>query len=302
MSPITSAPERAAEKVPSPEQFEPRWQPFAADMTGGLDYCAGKIINPKLEFRALRIALSDPGLQIVVSGGASYTASPARPPDGPGTIPAFRVSSFVRGGGLLAGINAAPFDPVATGKEGTPLVIVGVAVAEGVLISPPNPRFDALVFYYGGGAAVLNQGKLGDLKKIQNAVGGFHRLLAGNRLTGRALKSVETRSAARYPRSAAGLSADGNFLYLLAIDGRQVKSAGATEAETGILLRQLGASEGINLDGGGSTALALRYPDNTVRIANTPVHGGVPGRERAVASCLGIGLTPKAGEGRGVPY
>jgi hypothetical protein len=55
-----------------------------------------------------------------------------------------------------------------------------------------------------------------------------------------------------------------------------------------MVLRALGAGEGINLDGGGSTALALRYPDGKVRVANIPIHGGIPGTERAVAGCLGI--------------
>jgi exopolysaccharide biosynthesis protein len=72
------------------------------------------------------------------------------------------------------------------------------------------------------------------------------------------------------------------------IDGRRAGSVGATEAETALLLRALGAADGINFDGGGSTALALRYPDGKIRTVNTPVHGGVVGSERAVAGCLGI--------------
>ena len=60
------------------------------------------------------------------------------------------------------------------------------------------------------------------------------------------------------------------------------------DMETAMLLRALGAHDGINLDGGGSSSLALRYPDGKVRVANTPVHGGVPGRERAVAGCIGV--------------
>jgi hypothetical protein len=249
-------------------------------------YYAGKIVKPRLEFRALRIDLSEPGLRIVVYDGDS-------PGKTAGLVPGTWVSGFVRNTGLLAGINAAPFDPV-SGKEGKPTAIVGITVAEGVLVSPPEPRFDALVFYYGGGAAVVSQGDLGNLERIQNAVGGFHRVLEQNRLPGRLGPSDPNKaSGPRHPRSAAGLSADGKFLYLLAIDGRQLKSIGATEAETGIILRQLGASEGINLDGGGSTSLALRFPDGAVRVVNTPIHGGIPGRERAVASCLGIGLAPK---------
>ncbi|MDR0623580.1 MAG: phosphodiester glycosidase family protein [Treponema sp.] len=284
LSPVTSAPEGKLQKTAAPEDIRPQWQPFAPETTGGIDYYGGKIIKPRLEFRALRINLSEPGLRITVSGGAFSAEQP------PGTTPSVRVSSFVRGNGLLAGINAAPFAPLVTAKEGIPLTPAGIAVAEGVLVSPPNPRFDALVFYYGGGAAVVNQGELGNLERIQNAVGGFYRILEGNRLPRRVLKPAEARSAPRHPRSAAGLSAEGNFLYLLVIDGRQLKSIGATEAETGIILRQLGASEGINFDGGGSTALALRFPDGVVRTVNTPIHGGIPGRERAVASCLGIGI------------
>jgi hypothetical protein len=285
-SPVQSAPQKTA----SPENIRPRWQPLAPDITGGIGYYAGKTVKPKLEFRALRIDLSEPGLRILVGGGKPSAAQP------PGTVPGIRVSSFVRDNGLLAGINAAPFAPVLTRKEGVPLTITGITVAEGVLISPPNPRFDALVFYYGGGAAVVGQGELGNPAKIQNAVGGFYRVLGEGRLTGRALKSAENRgeipSAPRFPRSAAGLSAEGDFLYLLVIDGRQLKSAGATEAETGIILRQLGAAQGLIFDGGGSTALALRFPGGGVRIVNTPVHRGIPGQERAVASCLGIGIVP----------
>jgi hypothetical protein len=261
---------------------------LAADTTGGIVYYGGKITKPRLEFRALRIDLSEPALRIVVGGGNASPAPPA------GTVPSVRVSTFVRENGLLAGINAAPFDPPITRKEGIPLTIAGITVAEGVLVSPPNPRFDALVFYYGGGAAVLSQGTLGNLTDIQNAVGGFYRILEGGRLPRRVLKPVGARSAPRHPRSAAGLSADGQYLYLLAIDGRRPGSIGATEAETGIILRQLGAAEGINLDGGGSTSLALRFPKGLVRPVNTPIHGGFPGQERAVASCLGIG---PAGEG-----
>ncbi|MDR3020602.1 MAG: phosphodiester glycosidase family protein, partial [Treponema sp.] len=92
----------------------------------------------------------------------------------------------------------------------------------------------------------------------------------------------------RHPRSAAGISADGNTLYLIVIDGRRAGSIGGTENETALLLLALGAYNGINFDGGGSSALALRYPDGKTRAANTPIHGNIPGQERAVAGCLGI--------------
>jgi exopolysaccharide biosynthesis protein len=97
----------------------------------------------------------------------------------------------------------------------------------------------------------------------------------------------------RHPRSAAGISPEGRFLYLLVIDGRRSGSIGATEAETALLLRALGAHNGINFDGGGSSALAVRFGENRVRVVNRPVHAGIPGIERAVSGCLGVGVKDK---------
>jgi exopolysaccharide biosynthesis protein len=198
------------------------------------------------------------------------------------------VSSFVRDNGLVAGINALPFEP-SSAKEGEPRTNVGIVVADGVLIAPPNPRYYALVWYAESGPFIVPQTDIDDTAVIQNAVGGFHQILKEGELTLRAQSSKP-----RYARSAVGLSGDraggAEFLYLLAIDGSRSGSVGATEAETAIILRALGARDGLNLDGGGSSALALRGADGAVRLVNTPVHGGVIGQERAVAGCLGIGL------------
>jgi hypothetical protein len=295
VSPLTAAPERGISTAPSPENIRPQWQPFAADLVRGLDYAAGKTARPRLEFRALRVDLSEPDLRLLVYDG-EYAAPGRQAEDGsavPGdragkTIPSTWVSGFVRRYGLLAGINAGPFDPV-SGREGEPRTNIGIIIAGGVLVSPPVPQYDALVFYAGGGAAIRSQGDLGELETIQDAVGGFYQVLQESRLTKRVRQLAESPANPRHPRSAAGISADGQFLYLLVIDGRRMGSIGATEAETGIILKQLGAAEGINFDGGGSTSLALRFPDGRVRPVNVPIHHGIPGRERGVASCLGIG-------------
>jgi exopolysaccharide biosynthesis protein len=92
----------------------------------------------------------------------------------------------------------------------------------------------------------------------------------------------------RHPRSAAGLCADGKYLYLVVIDGRRLGSIGATQLETALLLRSLGCHTGLNFDGGGSSALAIRYPDGSVKTVNTP--GGF-GWERTVTGCIGISLS-----------
>jgi hypothetical protein len=269
--------------APSPETLLPQWVPLAAlpldGVNGGLAYCAGKLSVPRLEFYALRVDLSEPALKVFVAAGAVGSTD--------GVFLSTTISSFVRDNKLLAGINALPFDPV-SGKENEPRINVGIVIADGVTLSPPHPHFDALVFYADGGAAIIAQPTIQSAENIVNAVGGFYRVLENGEPVPRVLNLKD-----RHPRSAAGISPDGKYLYLLVIDGRRLGSIGGTEKETALLLRSLGAAEGINFDGGGSSALVLRYPGGTanggtVRAVNTPIHGGIPGRERAVAGCLGI--------------
>jgi len=250
---------------------EPQWQLFE----GEIGYFHGKVANPQIEFWALRIDLGSPKTRIVVSGGTANQN---------GSLSA-RVSSFVRSNNLIAGINALPFD-IITSREGQPIKNLGLVISGGKLVSPANPYYDALVIYKNGNAAIVKQSEIGSIENIENAVGGFYKILA----SGEATQRTQNRDD-RHPRSAAGISANGTYLYLLVVDGRRSDSGGATEKETSLLLRAIGSWNGINFDGGGSSALAMRYPDGNVKAVNTPVHNGIPGRERAVAGCIGVSLS-----------
>ena len=258
-------------RVDSPEAVLPQWE----DLSGqGLAYYAGKVSSPRMDFFALRIDVSNPELGIYTAGGKK------NPEDG--TFLSTKVSSFVRDNGLLAGINALPFDPV-SGREGEPRINIGIVISDGIMLSPPEPRFDALLVYSDKSMAIAAQSEIISADTVKNAAGGFHRILEDHELVPRVLSLT-----ARHPRSAAGISPDNRYLYLLVIDGRRPNSIGATEAETALILRSLGASEGINFDGGGSSALVLRFPNNRIRAVNIPIHRQIPGKERAVAGCLGI--------------
>ncbi|MDR1836299.1 MAG: phosphodiester glycosidase family protein [Treponema sp.] len=270
---------------------EPHWRQFAY----GVNFLHGKTTIPKLEFWVLQIDLTPPDVldsdsqtersdkptvRIVVRSGAT---------DENGAL-STRVSSFVHGNNLLAGINAVPFDVISS-REGRPIVNMGLVISGGKLLAPANPRYDALVFYKDGMAAIVSQQEINSIEEIENAVGGFHQILADGRPMQRTLGREE-----RHPRSAAGISDGGEYLYLLVIDGRRADSIGATEEESALLLLSLGCRDGINFDGGGSSTLAMRYPDGKVRAVNTPIHGGIPGIERAVAGCIGIALNPSTGK------
>jgi hypothetical protein len=287
LPPLTSPPVERSGQAASPQELLPQWEPFAGNITPALSFFEGTVREPRLELRALRVDLEAPGLRIVVSGPELVKGEFQE-----GHIPSATVSGFVKRYDCLAGINANPFSPV-SGKVGEDRTVDGIVVADGVMVSRLDPRLDALVFYDApaegaGRAAIVSQAEITSLEGIRDAVGGFWIVLRNGETVER-LKPSKT-APPRHPRSAAGLSGDGRYLYLLAVDGRRRGSVGATEAELAELLRRLGAADGLNFDGGGSTSLALRFPDGKVRPVNTPIHRRIPGRERGVAACLGIGM------------
>ncbi|HUR72627.1 MAG TPA: phosphodiester glycosidase family protein [Sporichthya sp.] len=79
----------------------------------------------------------------------------------------------------------------------------------------------------------------------------------------------------RNPRTIAGVDPDGKLM-LVTIDGRQPRSVGATLWEAARVARALGMWDAINLDGGGSTAMAVRG-----HLVNRPA-----GSERSVSDAL----------------
>lgn len=83
-------------------------------------------------------------------------------------------------------------------------------------------------------------------------------------------------SSARHPRTALGLTADGKLL-MVTVDGRQAISAGVGLPDLSRLMKRLGAVDAINLDGGGSTTIAVRG-----MLLNSPSGG----EERPVANAL----------------
>mgnify|MGYP003584152859 CR=1 FL=1 len=111
-------------------------------------------------------------------------------------------------------------------------------------------------------AIVISKGKL-NLKKWDGSEKWEHNLqeedvmLSGPLLaidgTNEKLDSVPFNTL-RHPRSAIGIKPNGEVI-LLTIDGRHENSAGASLFELTKIMRWLGCTSAINLDGGGSTAL-----------------------------------------------
>ena len=214
---------------------------------------------------------------------------------GEGTSLSKKVSTFAKENHCFVAVNENPFAPSSANEEEL-RTITGMCVANGVVVSPPDVRYVAALFGIDGmkTAKLVYQSEI-DTSTLswthqgitfKNAVGGFFFALKN----GEASIDRPRRTAAseRHPRTALGVSKDGNIVILLVIDGRTNDSVGATEEEVALWMRYLGAYDAITLDGSGSSAMAIL--DGVVRLENVPVHDSVPGTERAVATCIGFAL------------
>ncbi len=91
------------------------------------------------------------------------------------------------------------------------------------------------------------------------------------------------------PRTAVGVNQNGRWMLLIVVDGRQPGySEGCTLTELAeMLIKYGGVYNAINLDGGGSSAMVMEK-DGKAEILNSPIEGGIAGRERLVANHFGI--------------
>lgn len=145
------------------------------------------------------------------------------------------------------------------GRVGVPAVDSGsVAVpAGGALLEGPAAALSGLA----PGDTVLWTAEvlLGEAFVPSELVGGFPVLLRGGEVPPElATEPRPSFGEQRHPRTAVGWRAGGPVL-LVTVDGRQAPySDGMTLAELAGLMRRLGATEALNLDGGGSTTMVLR--------------------------------------------
>jgi hypothetical protein len=92
-------------------------------------------------------------------------------------------------------------------------------------------------------------------------IGGWPRILRdGVNVAGDAATVEGTLSRIAemvHPRTAVGFSRDSTTLLLLTVDGRSENSGGVTLVDLARIMRQLGAWQAMNFDGGGSTTMVI---------------------------------------------
>lgn len=120
------------------------------------------------------------------------------------------------------------------------------------------------------------------MTRVRTLVGGWPRLIVHGRSVADSVDRLEgtvpSFSAVRHPRTGVGFSRDSTILYFVTVDGRQESSSGMSLPEFARLMLKVGVFEGLNLDGGGSTAMVVGG-----QLVN---HPSDPGGERTVGNAL----------------
>lgn len=212
---------------------------------------------------------------------------------------ALRTSAALDRLDALLAVNASYFLPFAGGSpggedyyphEGDPANASGAVVASGSVASPVETDLDLRVnaiLCFEGMRIVIADGQVCPTGFSSGIAAGPRMLASGAR---RSFQLFDNSYAATpQPRTAIGISADRKRAWIVVVDGRQKGySDGATLEALSTLFLELGASDAINLDGGGSSTMVVAGEDGTPQVINRPIHTGVPGRERPVANHLAI--------------
>ena len=224
-----------------------------------------------LKINIVEIDLKAPGIRFRVT-----------PPNGdlPGETTAQTTREFMVEQNAQLAINATFYKSV----KWPYLDSLGLVASDGVVYSDPT-AYPAINISRDNAVSILPPAEQTSAEPY-NAV-------AGNALILRRGKNV-AKDKGLHPRTAIGI-APGNKLVILVVDGRQeLISEGMTTIEVADVLREYGVTDALNLDGGGSTTLAIADP--SPRLINTPMGSGkIRGSQRKNAVNLAVFAEPARG-------
>jgi exopolysaccharide biosynthesis protein len=134
---------------------------------------------------------------------------------------------------------------------------------------------------------VVHKNRAVTIEKLQRPADDDWEVIGGNTMLVHDGTAISHTNKVRHPRTVAGLDATGNTLTILVVDGRKPGVAtGMSYDELAAEMLRLGCKDALNLDGGGSSVMAVRDATGEMKILNAPTDG----RERAVADVLGISV------------
>jgi hypothetical protein len=238
------------------------------------------------EVRALRIDLLDPDVRFFTTPAITVNYL-----EGSRETAGWTTSHFLVNYGLQAAVNANFFSPCCSQPEGGLFEVFGLAISNGTVVSAQeNSDYAASLTITNSNVPTMiaSNWPPTDTSGIYTAVSGKYSLVVQGVNVG--------ANGEIHPRTAIGYSQDKRYLILMTIDGRQPGySDGAADANTAAWMIRFGAYAAVNLDGGGSTTMAVSDGEGGATVLNRPIHNNTPGLERVVANHFGVYALPLAG-------
>lgn len=235
---------------------EPNW----TSVYDGIDVATYEINEPLMKIVAARIDLTVPGVELKTTPPNKNFEIEKRETTRQTT------ASFLKENDLAVAVNANFYTPfnIQTISTSGDANLLGLGVCDGFLESEPHPNYPSFVVKKSGEIEIRAYNKGDDVSDVQLAV-------SGNKIVLKDGNVLDARDQAVNPRTAIGYSKDKRYVYFLTIDGRQKGfSLGATYEQVAKELQKLGAYDGLNLDGGGSTTFVLRDAQNEPTVINRP--------------------------------
>jgi hypothetical protein len=252
---------------------------------------------------ALRVDLTDPDIQLYATPRISSGYVTDSHETG-----GYTVSNFLTMHGLQVAVNANYFhdpgtsdteSPSYTESPGTPFDIIGLLISKGVVVSPQDSGDYTASFMFTSNNQVTfypTNWPANPTAGIETAVTGLYTVLRSNINVGSNYIGSGDFVHQVNPRTALGVSQNRQYIYLLVIDGRQPGySNGSLDWETAKWLQKLGAWDGANMDGGGSSCMVIEGTTGKPIELNRDSAAAAYGIERTVGSQFGIYAKPLPG-------
>ena len=271
----------------------------------------GALFAEQQAVRVARVDLTDPDIHFFTTPrNTNYVADSS---ETGGMTP----NQFATNYGMNLVINANFFAPNNNYNfpEWTAMDVTGLLVCTGQVVSAQE-QITQSDGTYGNAAALLftsnnvarfvpTNWPAASLTGIYTAVAGDYPILYSNNIVAYVYTNAYYQgngASPNYPvhqlnpRTAYGLSADRHYLFLMTLDGRQGGySDGAYDWETARWMQLFGASDAVNMDGGGSTTLVQMSSTGVPVMLNNSSAVAGNGLQRTIGSLFGLTANPLPG-------
>ena len=201
---------------------------------------------------------------------------------------AMKTSEFIKKYDLDLAINGSFFYPFTENtpwdyspRPGDTAHALGENISDSIRYGKATKQWNVLCFAKSNLAQIALNNRCPE-NTVQGVAG--QEILVKN---GVSIIDYETKA---YGRAAVGTNKEGTKLWIFVVDGKQpFYSEGVTLTELAQIAADLGCDRAINLDGGGSTTLAVKQ-SGKVKLLNATIHTKIPMRERPIANHLGFKL------------